>query len=118
MEKLINVENEWIDSIDASEVEGAVRKIEVEVVLCAMNRMKIRKASGSSGFALELFKAGGNKCLKSLTHISYDILLKDNCTIRFWTGVSHNCSMVLCQEGGLLILCLFRAKNKLLFCIC
>ena len=107
MEMLMNVENEQIDSIDASKVEGVVKKIEVEVVFCAMNRMKIRKASGSSGFALELFKAGGNKCLKSLTHISNDILLKDNCTIRFWTGVNHNYSTVLCQEGGLLILCLF-----------
>ena len=27
MEKLMNVENEWSDSIDASKVEGAVRRI-------------------------------------------------------------------------------------------
>ena len=39
--------------------------------------MKIGKASGSSGFALEMFKAGGDKCLKSLTNISNDILFKD-----------------------------------------
>ena len=30
MEKLMNVENEWSDSIDASKVEGSVRRIEVE----------------------------------------------------------------------------------------
>ena len=58
MEKLMNVENEWSDSIDASRVEGAVRRIEVEEVWLAMNRMKIGKASGPSGVALEMFKAG------------------------------------------------------------
>ena len=68
MEKLMNVENEWSDSIDASKVEGAER-IEIDDVRCAMNRMKIGKASGSSGVAIELFKAGGDKCLKSLKSI-------------------------------------------------
>ena len=29
MEKFTNVENEWSDNIDASKVEGAVRRIEV-----------------------------------------------------------------------------------------
>ena len=32
MEKLTNVENEWIDSIDARKVEGAARRSEVEEV--------------------------------------------------------------------------------------
>ena len=32
MEKLINIENEWSDSIDASKVEGAVRRTEAEEV--------------------------------------------------------------------------------------
>ena len=49
LEKLINVENEWSNSTDASKVEGAVKRIEVEEVQCAMNRMKIRKASGPLG---------------------------------------------------------------------
>ena len=77
MEKLMNVENEWSDSIDASKVEGVVRRVEVEEVQCAMNRMKIGKASGPSGVALEMFKAGGDKCLKSLTNIFNDILFKN-----------------------------------------
>ena len=79
MEKLMNVENWWSESIDASKVEGAVRRIEVEEVWCAMNHMKIRKASGhsASGVAIELFKAGGDKSLKSLTNIFNDILFKD-----------------------------------------
>ena len=77
MEKLMNVESEWSDSIDASKTEGAVRRIEVEEVRCAMSRMKIGKASGLSGVALEMFKAGGDKCLKSLTNIFNDILFKN-----------------------------------------
>ena len=59
MEELMNVEDEWSDSINASKVEGAVRRIEVEEVLCAMNHMKIGKASGPSAVAMELFKVGG-----------------------------------------------------------
>ena len=55
MEMLMNIENEWSDSIDASKVEGAVTRIEVEEVQCEMNRMKIRKASGPSRFAIEMF---------------------------------------------------------------
>ena len=34
-----------------------------------MNQMEIGKASGMSGVALEMFEAGGYKCLKSLTNI-------------------------------------------------
>ena len=39
--------------------------------------MKIGKASGPSGVALEMFKACEDKCLKSLTNIFNDILFKD-----------------------------------------
>ena len=65
----MNVENEWSDSIDASKVGVVVRRIEIEEVRCAMNHMKIGKAGGPSGVAVELFKAGGDKCLKSSTNI-------------------------------------------------
>ena len=73
MEKLMNVENEWSESIDAS--KGAVRRIEVEEVRCAINRTNIGKARRPSGVARELFNAGEDKCLKHLTHIF--ILFKD-----------------------------------------
>ena len=69
MEKLINVENEWSDIIDASKREGAVRRIEVEELRCARNQMKIGTASELFEVAIEFFKAGGDKCLKSLTNI-------------------------------------------------
>ena len=74
---MMDIENEWSDSIDTSEVEGAVRRIEVKEVRCAMTRMTIGKASGLSGVAIESFKAGGYKCLKFLTNIFNDILFKD-----------------------------------------
>ena len=57
MERLMNVENECSDSIGANKVQ------------CAMNCMKIEKAGGPSGVAIELFKNGGDKCLKPLTNI-------------------------------------------------
>lgn len=53
MEKMM-IKNEWSDSIDASNVKGAVRRTEAEEVQCSMNQMKIRKASGPSGVALEM----------------------------------------------------------------
>ena len=68
-----------------------MRRIEVEEVRCAMNCMEIGKTSGSSGVAIELFKAGGDNCSKSLANIFNDILFKNmflNCTRRFWMGVS------------------------------
>ena len=37
LEKLVILENEWSDSIDASKVEDAVRRFEVEEVQCAMD---------------------------------------------------------------------------------
>ena len=55
MEKLMNAENEWSDSTDASKVEDAVRRIDVEKVQCAMNQMKIGKVSGPSGVAIKMF---------------------------------------------------------------
>ena len=46
-----------------------MRRIDVEEVHCTINRMKIGKVSGPSVVAIELLKAGGDKCLKSLTNI-------------------------------------------------
>ena len=45
MEKLMNVENEWNDSNDASKVEDTMKRIEVEEVLCAMNRYENRESN-------------------------------------------------------------------------
>ena len=77
MERLMNIENEWSDSIDASKVEGAVRKIKVQDVLAKLNQIKIKKPDRPSGVALEMFNAHGDTCLKYLTNIFNDILFKD-----------------------------------------
>ena len=45
--------------------------------------MKIGKASGPSGVALELFKAGEDKCLKSLTNIFNNIFFKDKLPVEW-----------------------------------
>ena len=39
MERLINIENEWSGSFDASKVEGSVRKIEVQKVWAEMKQV-------------------------------------------------------------------------------
>ena len=54
-----------------------MRGIQAEDVRYAMYCMKIGKATGPSGVAIELFKAGGDKCFKSLTNIFNDIMFKD-----------------------------------------
>ena len=77
MEKLMNIENKWCDSIDASKVEGAVMRIQVEEMRRAMNHMKIGKTSVPSEVAIKLFKAVADKCLKSLTNILNEILFKN-----------------------------------------
>ena len=61
MEKLMNVENEWSDNIDASKVEDAVRRIELEEVWHVMNLMKIWKASGPFEIVIEMFKTSWDK---------------------------------------------------------
>ena len=43
MERSMNIENEWSDSIDASKVEGAVTKIEVQEVSAEASQMKIEE---------------------------------------------------------------------------
>ena len=49
MEMLVNVENKWEDSIDASNVEGAVRRTEVEEILYGRIEWKWRKQVGPLG---------------------------------------------------------------------
>ena len=83
MEKLTNLGNEWSDSTDANKVEDVVRRIEVEEMRCAMNLMKNGKTIGPCGAALEMFKAGGDKCFKYLPRY-----LMTSCSrISYWKNV-------------------------------
>ena len=61
-----------IDVLGATEEENWGSRGEV-----SNESMKIGKTSGPSGVAIELLKAGGDKCLKSLTNTFNDILFKD-----------------------------------------
>ena len=54
-----------------------MRTTVVEEVWCAMNRMRIKKASGPSEIALKLFRAGGDNCLKYFTNIFKAIFFND-----------------------------------------
>ena len=56
-----------------------MRRIDVEEVRCSMNHMKVGKASGPSGVAIELFKAVANKWLKSFTNM-FNVLFKE----KYW----------------------------------
>ena len=49
MEKLMNVENEWSDSIDANNEADAVRRIEVEEVRVQLIERKSGKQVGPLG---------------------------------------------------------------------
>ena len=55
----MNVENEWSDSIDASKADGAMKRIQVEEVRCAMNRMKTGKQVGLLGLLQNCLKLVG-----------------------------------------------------------
>ena len=48
MEKILNVENELGQMAEADMVEGPVEGVTYEEVMKAMNKMKLRKAAGSS----------------------------------------------------------------------
>ena len=54
-----------MDNIDGGKVLGAVRRIDVDKVQCAMNNMKNGKACGPFVFVLNMLKAGWKSCLKS-----------------------------------------------------
>ena len=46
MEKIMNVENEWDQMVEADMVEGAVEGVSDEEVMEAMNEMQLGKAAG------------------------------------------------------------------------
>ena len=48
MEKIMNVENEWDQMVEADMVEGPVEGVTDEEVMEAMNKMKLGKAAGPS----------------------------------------------------------------------
>ena len=54
MKKIMNVENEWDQIVEADMVEGPVEGVTDEEVMEAMNRMKLGKAAGPSEVNMDM----------------------------------------------------------------
>ena len=59
MEKIINVENEWDQTVEADMVEGPVEEVTDEEVMEAMIKMKLGKAAGPSEVNMDMIIASG-----------------------------------------------------------
>ena len=59
MEKIMNVEYEWDQKVEADMVEGPVEGVTDEEVMEAMNKMKLGKAAGSSEVNMDMIIASG-----------------------------------------------------------
>ena len=59
MEKIMNVENEWDQMVEADMVEGPVEGVTDEEVMEAMNKMKLGKAAGPSEVNMDMIIASG-----------------------------------------------------------
>ena len=59
MEKMMNVENEWHQMVEADMVEKPVEGVTDEEVMKAMNKMKLRKAAGPSEVNMDMIIASG-----------------------------------------------------------
>ena len=55
-EKLLTEENEWSGEINVEKNEGPCEKVSVKAITKALNLMKTRKATGTSGVTFELLK--------------------------------------------------------------
>ena len=54
MEKIMNVENEWDQMVEADMVEGPVEGVNDVEVIEAMNKMKLGKAAGPSEVNMDI----------------------------------------------------------------
>ena len=59
MKKIMNVENEWDQMVEANMVEGPVEGVTHEEVMEATNKMKLGKAAGPSEVNMDMIKASG-----------------------------------------------------------
>ena len=59
MEKIMNVENDWDQMVEADVVKGAVEGVTDEEVMEAMNKMKLGKAAGPSKVNMDMIIACG-----------------------------------------------------------
>ena len=59
MEKIMNVENEWDQMVEADLVEGPVEEVTDEELMEAMKKMKLGKAAGPSEVNMDMIIASG-----------------------------------------------------------
>ena len=59
MEKIMNVENEWGQMVEADMVEGPVEGVTDEEVMEATHEMKLGKAAGPSEVNMDMIIASG-----------------------------------------------------------
>ena len=59
MEKIMNVENEWDQMVEADVVEGLVEGVTDEEVIEAMNKMKLGKTAGPSEVNMDMIRVSG-----------------------------------------------------------
>ena len=59
MKKIMNVENEWDQMVEADMVEGPVEGVTDEEVMEAMNKIKLGKAAGPSEVNMDMIIASG-----------------------------------------------------------
>ena len=74
MEKIMNEENEWDQSVEADLVEGPVEKVSREEVVKAMKEMKRGKAAGPSEVSVELIEASGEIGIEVMMELCQRVL--------------------------------------------
>ena len=76
MEKIMNVENEWDQMVEADWVEGPVTEVTDEEVMKAMNKMKLGKAAGPSEVNMDMIIASGKFGVGVITKLCQRVLEK------------------------------------------
>ena len=74
MVKIMNVENEWDQMVEADMVEGPVEGVTDEEVMEAMNKMKLGKAAEPSEVNMDVIIASGKFGVGVMTKLSQRVL--------------------------------------------
>jgi hypothetical protein len=74
MEKVMNEENEWDGVVDVDVVHGPIDRVTMEEVMTAIKAMKLGKATGVSGVAVEHIVASGMVGIEVIMKIANRVL--------------------------------------------
>ena len=73
-EKIINKENEWDHMVETDAVEGPVKKVTLNKIVKAMQRMKSGKATKPSEVTVEMIIASGESGVKVMMKLCHRVL--------------------------------------------